>query len=348
MIRSLRRHQPYEPFPNEVRGGRSALTKWVYLGLLGAVALWLLDLFCGPLLRLDADGLVMAPQVSASVPFPAQVMALHVAPGASVRRGDPLARVQSLQAAESIAQLTTRVGELAQRRAELAVRAQVDAAILDAERERSSEAAASVQRLRSMRSDGTVNTALWADTLRERAAAGQALALTEAELKAVGEQLDVLDGAMREAKSALEALRQAYADGAVTAPFDGLVGSSTAHVGEVLTVGQSVLDLYAPQRHVLAWLPGGVFYTVSVGQAVEVSNGASSARGRVLELLPVADRLPTEFQRVFRPAGRGQVVKVALEDERAFPLFAKVRVRAPWLNGLKDLATGFSTLAATQ
>lgn len=340
MLRTLHRHAPYEPFPNEVRTGHGGLAKWLYLASLAAVVLWLANLFLAPVIRLDIDGLVMAPQSSVGVPFPAQVVELYAAPGAAVRRGDRLAQVRSLEAVESIAQLTTRAGELAQRRAELAIRAKVDAAVLGAARERSSEADASVRRLRDMRNDGTVNAALWADMLRERAAAGQALALTESELKALADQIALLDDAAREAGAALEALRNTYADGVVTALGDGMVGPTVAHLGEVLTVGQPILDIYAPQRHVLAWLPGGVFYAARVGQEVEVGDGARQVRGRIVELLPVADRLPTEFQRVFRPAGRGQVVKIALEEGEAFPLFAKLRVRALWGDIARGILSG--------
>jgi multidrug efflux pump subunit AcrA (membrane-fusion protein) len=119
LIRRLRQKQRIDRLPNDVRGRRSRLGRFVYIALLFGFFLWLTDLFVGPLLRLEADGLVVAEYVSIGVPFAAQVEEMRVVPGAEVDQGDVLARVSSVDLKVSIATLTARNAELSTKRADI-------------------------------------------------------------------------------------------------------------------------------------------------------------------------------------------------------------------------------------
>ena len=83
MIRRLRRPAPADTLHSDPRATRGRIGRWVYLALIVAFFAWLADLFMGSLVRLRADGLVVADHVSVAVPFPAQILETAVAAGAS-------------------------------------------------------------------------------------------------------------------------------------------------------------------------------------------------------------------------------------------------------------------------
>jgi hypothetical protein len=91
--------------------------------------------------------------------------------------------------------------------------------------------------------------------------------------------------------------------------------------------------LYGTQHYVLAYLQTGTLYSVSAGDEVQITDGFVNARGRVSEVLPVAEQLPEEFRKVFQPRGRSQVARITLAEGTTFPLFAKVRLSGiGWLS----------------
>ncbi len=68
-------------------------------------------------------------------------------------------------------------------------------------------------------------------------------------------------------------------------------------------------------------------FTVYPGMKLEVTDGQNTASGVILEILPVTDALPKEFQNTYKPSDRNQLAKIKLEpDGTRFPLLQKVRV----------------------
>jgi multidrug resistance efflux pump len=295
--------------------------------------LWLTDLFVGPLLRLEADGLVVAEYVSIGVPFAAQVEEMRVVPGAEVAHGDVLARVSSVDLKVSIATLTARNAELSTKRADIQDRVRVAAAVLPIARDRAQEADRAIGRIRTVRDGGNVSLATWSQALSERFIANERVAELQAESYSAETSLAAVNAALADATRALAGLNDAYGSGIVTAPSDGIIGLSTARPGDVLTVGQPLMVLYKPQRYVLAYLETGTLYSVSAGDEVKITNGFVRTSGRVAEVLPVADQLPEEFRKVFQPRGRSQVARITLAEGKSLPLFAKVRLSGiGWLS----------------
>lgn len=336
LIHQLRSIPRVDSLPNDPRHRRSPVGRWIYLGLLFAFFLWLADLLIGPMLRLQADGLVVADRLSISVPFAAQVEAVAVTPGAEVRRGDELARVTSVDLSVAIATLTARNAELLTKRADLEHRARIAEAVLPIARDRAQQADRALDRIREVREDGRVALTTWSQALAERSVANERVAELQAEARTSGTSLSAVDAALSDTSRALAGLGQAYAGGIVVAPDDGIVGLTTARPGEVVTVGQPLMVLYRPQRWVLTYLETGTLYSVNVGDAVQVTDGFTRLTGRVVEVLPVADQLPEEFRKLFQPRDRSQVARVTLEDDgngAALPLFTKVRLSGiGWLS----------------
>src|SRR5579871_2752992 len=106
-IHSLRDQSRPDTLKNQIRASQS-LARRIYLGLLAAGALWIVTLFVGPLLFLNADGLVVQEKEVVSPAFPAQVAAVNVRPGDHVGVGQTICTVVSTQMLDLISDLTTR------------------------------------------------------------------------------------------------------------------------------------------------------------------------------------------------------------------------------------------------
>lgn len=333
MIRRLHSPRRVDRIDHDPRPISSRIGKWVYLGLLFLFFLWLADLFVGPLLRLEADGLVVSERVSVGVPFTAQVKEIATVPGAEVHRGQVLARVDSVDLSVGIAGLAARNAELLTKRADLEQKVRTAEAVLPIARDRAQQADSALDRLREVREDGRVALATWSQALAERYVANERVAELQAETIASASSLAALDSALADAKRALAELAAAWGSGVVRAIDDGIVGLSMARPGDVVTVGQPLMVVYKPPRQVLAYLETGTLYSVAPGDRVRISDGFHRTEGRVLDVLPVAEQLPEEFRKIFQPRGRSQVARVALDDDTAFPLFTKVRLSGiGWLS----------------
>jgi multidrug resistance efflux pump len=192
-----------------------------------------------------------------------------------------------------------------------------------------------VKKIEGYRVEGDVGLALWMQTLRDRFETRERAAELGASIESTKGALAAVGAAIKDAASALDDLRGAYGDGVVRAPVAGTAGLTMAHVGEVVAPGQPLLVLYRPERYVLAYLETGGLYSIRPGDAVELASGFVQTAGTVSEVLPVADQLPPEFQKTFRPRQRGQVVRIALSEASGLPLFAKVTVSGrSWLSAI--------------
>lgn len=326
MIRQLRTYTNADRFRNDVRSRRPRYGRYVYLAAVAVLLAYLGNLFAGPLLWLQADGIVSAERVAVAFPYEAEVMEVALRPGQTVSRGDVLGTVRSAQVADTIANLTARYAETYARQAELMIRVEVANAVIERAQERLNEAENNFRRVSATRASGFISDAFISNAIRERYAALQEKASREAERRSSIEQLENLRKVQAEAKAALDDIRAHYNDGIVRAPAGGVVGAQVSRPGDVLKSGEYLAEIHVGEKFVLAYLETGTLYTVVPGDRVAITYGFLSSGGTVREVLPITVPLPGEFQKTFRPASRGQVAKIALDDPATFPLFAKVRI----------------------
>lgn len=344
MIRRLRRAPAVDTLRTDGRATRGRFGRWVYLALIAAFFLWVGDLLVGSLLRLRADGLVVAEHVSVAVPFAAQVVDARTTPGGQVEAGAVLARVTSVELAQDLAILTARNADLLVRRLELERETRVADAVLPVARHRAQEAETALKKIEDYRGSGDVGLTLWMQTLRDRFETKERVAELRASLANADGALDVVGDAIADSAAALADLRRTYGDGLIRAPVAGTVGLQMAHAGDVLRPGEPLLVLYRPERFVLAYIETGSLYTVRRGDRVELSTGFVQTTGTVADVLPVAGPLPPEFQKTFQPRQRGQVVRISVADPTRLPLFTKVSVSGRgWLSGLISTAVAAVT-----
>ncbi len=136
------------------------------------------------------------------------------------------------------------------------------------------------------------------------------------------------DSAARAAE-ALKTLESLYRDGVVAAPESGLVGTVRVARGEGVKEGQRLAEIFHGPRFVLAYVPVGALYGVAPDDEVVLRFGFRTLEGRIESRLPVAYRLPDEFQRQFQTLERRQLIRVGITDDAVPPLFTEVEVTRP-------------------
>jgi multidrug resistance efflux pump len=327
MIASLRERRRADRFRNDVRGRqKKKVGRWIYVGLVVGFFAWLANALVGPQLWLRAEGLVNAERIIIGSPHESQVVEIDVRPGEYVKKGQLLAKVNSPQVTDALAMLSARYAETYARQAELAVRGEVAKELSRYAAERARESQASFDKIKQLRGPGVVSVATWTAAQQERYTAMEEQVTREAEQRSSAEQVRNLAAVQAEARSAMVQLEQEYHGGVVQAPEDGIVGANVARRGDVVKPGDYVTELFVGVRNVLAYLDTGTWYKVKVGERVWVSDGFQTQHGTVAGILPMAVQLPPEFQKVFHPAGRGQVARIELDEPDLFPLMSKVRI----------------------
>ncbi|MBL8689348.1 MAG: HlyD family efflux transporter periplasmic adaptor subunit [Rhodospirillaceae bacterium] len=325
---------------NQVRRHSATWTRIAYLALLGAIALWLLDLLFGSSLFLKSEGMVLAPSATIATEYPATVRAIEVKEGDQVQKGHLVARISSQSVNESIARLTTEMATLRARESELRIQ---------------SERNESLSRLAGYRSQVATETRARYETLQKRGIlpADKRTAAIDSEYKsqydaealkaetdAITEQLLRLEPAIDRAEQTLSDLEKTYGRGELTSPLDGIVGRRYVEPGSVIRPGEPIADVYTRDTYVLAYLPTGTLYEVEPGQKVIIRWGVKAIPGRIRTVEPLAVALPKEFQTSFKPVARNQILRIEFDEPADAasrpPLFAKVQVR-----GTSLLATVF-------
>ena len=140
------------------------------------------------------------------------------------------------------------------------------------------------------------------------------------------EELASLNTALADADDAIAKLKALYADGVVRSPVSGSIGASVPSVGNVYRPGEPILSIYSGDPYVLVYLPRRYLFPIYVGMELDLTDGRNVADGVIVEILPVTDTLPKEFQNTFKPSDRNQLAKIKLTTPSAFPLNQKVSV----------------------
>ena len=330
MITQLRERTRADKFLNDVRANQKARRnygRYFYIAALLGVFVYLGNLFVGHLFWLRAEGLVLSEHVIIASPYAVQVTKMAVQPGQAVRRGDVLALVSSPQMMEAMATLTSKAAETTARQAELAIKLEVANAVMKTADERLKETETQLRKVNTSRAGaGLVSDAFAANVQKDRYFAMQEKASREAERRGTIEQLAQLDLSLTEARTALQQLRESYNNGIIEAPSDGTVGPKTTVQGDVLRPGDSLMQLYIGRKFALVYLETGSLYEAQIGDRVTVADGFKQTTGRIAEIQQLTVPLPAEFQHAFRPPSRGQVAKIALDNEVIFPMSSKIAV----------------------
>lgn len=330
MIRKLRKRTSVDVITGESRRQQGALGRRLYSGLLVVGALALANLLVGHTVFLRADGLVVQERMVVSSTFLAQVSDLSVREGERVKAGEQLALLESPEMIDRLAALSSREGDLIAELANLQVKSRELAAVLPVATDRAEATGKRVQDYKRLRSRGLVTATAQDDAYEASFEAQQSLVALRGELSSLTEQREAIERARAETRLAIDRLRAHYADGLVVAPVDGTIGSALPPPGLVIRPGDPLLTLHYGLPHIVAFVPNNYLFRVKPGQRVSVKAGPRRTIGVVDSILPLAEALPPEFQRTFRPRDRHHLIRLRLVEPEAFPLNEKVRLGNCW------------------
>jgi multidrug resistance efflux pump len=346
-MRSLKQRRVSFTRPAEPRTRRLMVIRWVYLGSIVFLAVWLANFFFGDMLYLRSEGLVVGQPSVVAAEFPVTVRDLLVREGEHVKAGQVAAVVTSQEVLETIARLSADIAARQVRLGELRIRDQTTDAMLALAENRDNVATGTRKEFERLVQQGYQSLDKRTAALESEYRSRQDLETLKAEKRSVDEELRILSAVLGEAESALRDLRGNYDEGRLRVSIDGIVSRLSVDKGAVVRAGEPLIEIYG--------LP---HYTVAAGDPVEISTGLQTMRGTIVRVEPFAAALPREFQRSFIPVERQQVIRVEFASRvEVPPLFTKVQIRSPsiarqWIAALWDksrrLLSGALTKSSSQ
>jgi multidrug resistance efflux pump len=327
-LQRLRKHQRVDNLGVQQRAGSVRWGRMVYLSLLTAFGGTLTYYLIGGIFILSIDGTVMMERHAVDASYPGKIVNVFVKEGAQVEKGTPLLRLESFDMVKEIADLALRDGELALREGQLQGRLDVIRSVAPLAERSARESTDIVTRFDSIKTQGIVPVLTKTDALRGSLQASERVAELSSQEIATEQELALLAASRNTSIKAMEQLRRIFDDGYVRASGAGFIGARVPVIGDVVTVGESLMEINGGEAYVLAYLPDRYLFAVHKGMAVNISAGSEQAKGRIDEVLTVADALPEEFQNQFRPRDRSRLVRIALEGASPFAVSQKV-----WVTG---------------
>lgn len=352
MIKALRKRTRPDNLVNQVRAGGKSMARRLYLIALGAVGAILASALIGPLLFLDADGMVMKERAAISADYNARVTAIHVKPGDEVKVGTLLVSVTSSETLDRIADLTTKTATAQARETQIAARLSQITTLMPVAKERNLRSGAALKQLQTLASKQLTTANRVMEATRDSYESERELAQLTGELDVIRQEQATAAITRKDFADALNLIKKAYNNGQIVAPVAGLVGAKVPGIGSLIKVGDSAVDIYQGETYVVGYLHTGRLFSIEAGDKVIVSDGKLRSSGRVLRVEAVADALPPEFQSTFAARDRQQVVRVAMDPDREgdFPIHAKVKVSGYFtptnVTSMLKSAVGFVTSTA--
>lgn len=314
MIKALRKRTRPDNLVNQVRAGGKNTARRIYLGTVAAAAAFLVLQLLGPLVFLEADGLVTKERTTVAPDFNARILKVHVRPGDIVKVGDPLITLSSSETLDRIADLTSKMGSIASREAQLSGRQKQASTLLPVAEDRKRRAQANYRVLQDLAKRQLTVPARVLEATRELFESEREEAQLRGEGGTIEQELSVTSSTRKDLGRAIEDLRKSYNNGVILATTSGQIGPKVVNPGTILKLGETALDIYSGESYVVAYLPPGRIYSVEGGDSVVVTDGTLRASGRILRIEAMSDVLPPEFQNVFSSRERQQIARVELES----------------------------------
>ena len=341
MIKQIRKPRRIDQLKNDVRSATARPRnrgRMIYLALLIAFVLVLLDHFAGNIVFLRADGMVLKKRYVIAALYPARITEILVREGQQVEQGTPLMRIESAEILRQIADISARNAELTAKLAQLKSRAVAVRSLLPVAEQNAMQAKQTMSSVERLKGHSLATSDRVGRAYRGRLDALSRVAELRAEAETVAQEVKLLEAARQEAGSALKRLQSFYNDGLVLAQVSGTVGPDIPSPGDVRNIAEDILSIYAGDAFVFAYLPDEYLFSVRPAQKVRIVSGPDHVIGQVREILPVADALPAEFQNIFKPRERSRLVRIALPKSQPFAVSQKVLVRGKFLPELSRSA----------
>ena len=331
-MKRLKPRNRIDTLKSEIRPRRKrVLARNIYLSLLTFLALWLFDMMAGPLFYLQAEGMISRDLSVVMPEYTGTVKSLHVERGDRVRVDQPIARLRSREMLGDIVRSSTQLADLQAQMSGMRIRQGSDKTLIPAARSRVADSQLASSSLSQLASSGLVTNRDRTLANAEAFRALEDLKRLETGSSLVESEIVQVAKSVNRAVRALDEIEDIYRDGDFVSPVAGIVGSISVSVGSVVKEGAPMVEVFHGETYVLAYIPVGALYQVTAGDAVSLRYGFHALEGRVEAILPLAHRLPQEFQKTFDTAQREQLVRITLVKNGSFPpLFTKVSISWAW------------------
>lgn len=328
MRRLRKRQRRVDTLRSEARPKkRGRAGRIVYLSLIAALGAFVFDMFLGELLYLRGQGMVTRKVSVISLGYRGTVRDLAVREGDRVAADDVMMRVHSARMSKDIAGLSGDLAKVEGELSKLRTRRQHLKSLLPVARARMNKLDAFSEDMRELGKAGLTTSVLSANVLTDSFKALKDFKELQTEAQTVEQEIANTQETADRVRDALNQLRAIYNGGRVVAPKTGLVGRINVKSGSGVEPGTRVAEVFHGERFVLAYVPTGAIYDVEVGDKVALRYGFRLMEGEITRLLPLAHRLPQEFQRAFQTAARDQLVRIRIaETDQTPPLFTKTQV----------------------
>lgn len=332
-MRRLKKRTRIDTMRTEVRARKGQVGKYIYLTLLGCVILAALNLMFGEMVFLQSPGLVMKDAVVVATEYSGRIIDLPFKEGDSIKRGDLVARIQSQEVAQQIADLRYKSFDAQKKLSDMQARATMLAATQGPAQSRSSQMQQTLRNFRDLKESGLLSSMQMTGAVNNAYQGLSDVKAIEAESSAIRSSIPVLQKSMDETVGSLDELERIYNDGRLTSGVDGVIANMHVAPGTVVSPGQNMMEIYHGPSFVLAQIPTGTLYHLDIGDSITVKSGILTRKGVISKIYAVASELPAEFQKTFQPKDRRQLIRIDLEDngkQEAIPLFSKVSISRPW------------------
>lgn len=331
MIR-LKKRARADRFKSEIRPHKKhRLARNIYLGSLAILGLMIFDMAMGKFLYLQAEGMTSRDLSIVSPEYSGTLQALNVSEGTQVKRGQVLAKLRSQEMLRDIVSASAQLASLQAKLSEMRIRKGITETLMPAAKALVNEAQRESDGLIKLVSKGLVTNQMRNDAASDAFRALEGLKRLETESGLIESEMFQVEKSVERADRALSEIENIYNVGSMVSPADGTVGSISMRPGSVVEEGTPMIEVFHGPPYVLAYIPVGAIYKVRVGDRVSLQYGLHAMSGRVEELLPLAHRLPQEFQKTFDTAQREQLVRIAIDKKEGMPpLFTKVNISWRW------------------
>ncbi|MHC1551529.1 HlyD family secretion protein [Phyllobacterium sp. K27] len=326
-MKQIRKRPRLDNLDRQQRKGSGRLSRSIYLLILAVLVLSLANYLVGGMFILSADGIVLAQRYIVSAGYPATVDKVLVSEGDSVTQGTPLLQLTSFDMVKEIAELSVRTSEIAVREGELQGKAATNKALLPLAERSAHESNAAILRLDRVSTRGLVLANRRDEALTANYRAAERYAQLQVEMQVAANELQVVKESRQVASDAVRKMKTIYGDGKVTAAIAGVVGSKVPVPGQVVRLGDEMLQINGGKAYLFAYLPDEYLFPVIQGMKLQVHGGSERSTGTVEKVLPIADALPAEFQNLLRPRDRSRLIRIALPDDHPFAVTQKVAIR---------------------
>lgn len=326
MIKALRKRPRPDNLVNQVRAGGKSMGRRIYLGAVLAGLSFMLIQLVGPMLFLEADGLAMKDRTVVASLYNARVIGIHVKPGDQIEAGDVLMTLQSTEMLDRLSDVASKRATISARESQIRSRLSSLNITMPSARERLARASANAATIRTLASKQLTTSVRQTEAAREFYEAEREEQQLIAEKASIENELKSLVASLTELDTLIKDLKVTFNDGKVLAPTSGTVGARVPHLGQVVKVAESAMEIYRGTTHVLAYVPTNRLYGIEVGERVVVAEGGVRRHGRIERIEQVTDAIPAEFQLTFRSVDRQQIMRISFDEEVSFPIQSKVKV----------------------